>query len=52
MTWIKYAELETLLGDEERARAVLQLAVQQSALDMPEVGSLLQTEDGGGKGTG
>jgi len=37
MTWIKYAELETLLGDEDRARAILQLAAQQPNLDMPEV---------------
>ncbi|VDK46769.1 unnamed protein product [Anisakis simplex] len=36
-TWIKFAELETLLGDVDRARAIFGLAVQQSALDMPEV---------------
>lgn len=36
-TWIKFAELETLLGDIERARAIFALAVQQPALDMPEV---------------
>ncbi|VBB25931.1 unnamed protein product [Acanthocheilonema viteae] len=36
-TWIKFAEMETLLGDIDRARAVFALAVQQPALDMPEV---------------
>lgn len=37
ITWMKYAELENLLGDEERARAIFQIAVQQPSLDMPEV---------------
>ncbi|KAF6023822.1 CRNKL1 [Bugula neritina] len=37
MTWIKFAELETLLGETERARAIYNLAVQQPRLDMPEV---------------
>ncbi|XP_046859384.1 crooked neck-like protein 1 [Xenia sp. Carnegie-2017] len=36
-TWIKYAELETILGDTERARAIFELAVGQTLLDMPEV---------------
>ncbi|CAG9533855.1 unnamed protein product [Cercopithifilaria johnstoni] len=36
-TWIKFAEMETLLGDVDRARAIFALAVQQPALDMPEV---------------
>ncbi|XP_028409035.1 crooked neck-like protein 1 [Dendronephthya gigantea] len=36
-TWIKYAELETILGDVERARAIFELAVGQTLLDMPEV---------------
>uniref|UniRef100_T1IV56 Crooked neck-like protein 1 n=1 Tax=Strigamia maritima TaxID=126957 RepID=T1IV56_STRMM len=36
-TWIKFAELETILGDAQRARAIYQLAVQQPRLDMPEV---------------
>jgi len=36
-TWIKFAELETILGDPERARAVFELAITQQALDMPEV---------------
>ena len=33
----QYAELETILGDIERARAVFELAVGQTLLDMPEV---------------
>ena len=36
-TWVKFAELETLLGDVDRARAVYELAVEQPLLDMPEV---------------
>ncbi|CAB4020502.1 Crooked neck 1, partial [Paramuricea clavata] len=36
-TWIKYSELETILGDVERARAIFELAVGQTLLDMPEV---------------
>ncbi|XP_074056891.1 crooked neck-like protein 1 [Macrotis lagotis] len=36
-TWIKFAELETILGDTERARAIYELAVGQPHLDMPEV---------------
>ena len=36
-TWIKYAELETILGDPDRARAIFELAITQSMLDMPEV---------------
>lgn len=36
-TWVKYAELETILGDTERARALFELAVNQPLLDMPEV---------------
>ncbi|XP_005094945.1 crooked neck-like protein 1 [Aplysia californica] len=36
-TWMKYAELETILGDIDRARAVLELAIDQPRLDMPEV---------------
>lgn len=35
--WVKFAELERLLQDEERARAIFELAVSQPALDMPEV---------------
>lgn len=33
----QYAELETILGDVERARAIFELAVGQTLLDMPEV---------------
>jgi len=36
-TWMKFAELETLLGDVERARAVYELAINQPKLDMPEI---------------
>jgi len=36
-TWIKYAELESILGDVERARAIYELAVDQPKLDMPEL---------------
>lgn len=36
-TWIKYAELEGILGDTERARAILELAVGQPVMDMPEM---------------
>ncbi|XP_072032048.1 crooked neck-like protein 1 [Amphiura filiformis] len=36
-TWMKYAELETILGDTERARAIYELAINQAKLDMPEV---------------
>lgn len=36
-TWIKFAELETVLGDYERARQIFELAVsQQFTIDMPE----------------
>jgi len=34
---MKYAELETLLGDVDRARGIYELAVQQPRLDMPEI---------------
>ncbi|KAH7136566.1 hypothetical protein EDB81DRAFT_84262 [Dactylonectria macrodidyma] len=36
-TWIKFAELERGLDDLERTRAIFELAVQQSQLDMPEL---------------
>ncbi|VDP15114.1 unnamed protein product [Soboliphyme baturini] len=36
-TWIKFAEMESLLGDVERARGIYELAIAQPALDMPEV---------------
>lgn len=37
VTWMKFAELETLLGDAERARAIYELAINQARLDMPEL---------------
>ncbi|XP_059714589.1 crooked neck-like protein 1 [Haemorhous mexicanus] len=36
-SWIKFAELETILGDIDRARAIYELAIGQPWLDMPEV---------------
>ena len=36
-TWMKFAELETLLGDIERARGIYELAIKQPRLDMPEI---------------
>ena len=36
-TWIKYAELEAILGDLERTRAIYELAIEQPLLDMPEI---------------
>jgi len=36
-TWMKFAELETLLGDTDRARAIYELAISQPRLDMPEI---------------
>ncbi|XP_064601613.1 crooked neck-like protein 1 [Liolophura sinensis] len=36
-TWMKYTELETILGDIDRARAIYNLAINQPKLDMPEV---------------
>ena len=35
--WTKYAELEKSLGETERCRGIYELAVNQTALDMPEV---------------
>lgn len=35
--WIKYAELETVLEDFARARAIFELAVSQPSLSMPEL---------------
>ena len=34
---LQYAELETILGDTGRSRALFELAVNQPLLDMPEV---------------
>lgn len=36
-TWVKYAELESILGDVDRARAIYDLATEQPKLDMPEI---------------
>ncbi|KFA63701.1 hypothetical protein S40285_08787, partial [Stachybotrys chlorohalonatus IBT 40285] len=36
-TWIKFAELERGLDDLERTRAIFELAVNQTQLDMPEL---------------
>ena len=36
-TWIRFAEMETLLGDVSRARGIYELAIEQPLLDMPEV---------------
>lgn len=35
--WIKYAELEKLLDEVERARGIFELAINQPLLDMPEL---------------
>lgn len=35
--WIKFAELEKLLGENERCRAIFELAIGQPVLDMPEL---------------
>ncbi|OAF68272.1 Pre-mRNA-splicing factor CLF1 [Intoshia linei] len=35
--WIKYSEMEILLGDDARARAIFELAIDQQFLDMPEI---------------
>lgn len=34
---VQFAELESLLGDTERARSIYELAVEQPRLDMPEI---------------
>lgn len=36
-TWVRFAELEQNLWEDERARQIYELAVAQSTLDMPEV---------------
>ncbi|KAM5442156.1 NineTeen Complex (NTC) component [Microsporum ferrugineum] len=36
-SWIKFAELERGLDDVERARAIYELGINQTALDMPEL---------------
>jgi len=35
-TWCRYAELETMLGDTNRARALYEIAINEEKLDMPE----------------
>lgn len=35
--WIKYSELEVMLGDNELAEGIFEIAVNQPVLDMPEV---------------
>lgn len=35
--WVKFAELEKGLGEEERTRAIFEMAVSQPLLDMPEL---------------
>lgn len=37
LTWIKFAELEVVLGEIDRARGVYSIALEQSELDMPEI---------------
>lgn len=34
--WIQYAELEQMLGDEDRARGIFELAIAQPEMEMPE----------------
>ncbi|XP_033632294.1 crooked neck-like protein 1 [Asterias rubens] len=36
-TWMKFTELESILGDIDRARGIFDLAINQTKLDMPEV---------------
>ncbi|VDL50581.1 unnamed protein product [Hymenolepis diminuta] len=36
-TWMRYAEIEALLDEVERARAIYELAISQPLLDMPEI---------------
>ncbi|OQR76768.1 crooked neck protein 1 [Tropilaelaps mercedesae] len=37
VTWVKFAELECILGDTERVRHIFEIAINQPQLDMPEV---------------
>lgn len=34
--WCKFADLEKMVGESERARAIFEIAINQSSLDMPE----------------
>lgn len=36
-SWLRFAELETALGEYERARKIYEIAISQDRLDMPEV---------------
>lgn len=36
-TWMRFAELEYILSDYDRVRAIYELAVTQPRLDMPEI---------------
>ncbi|KAJ1655551.1 NineTeen Complex (NTC) component [Dispira simplex] len=36
-TWVEYAKMERMLGETERCQALLELAVEQPVLEMPEV---------------
>ncbi|KAI6653773.1 Crooked neck-like protein 1 [Oopsacas minuta] len=36
-TWIKYAELESILGDVDRTRAIFELATEYPSMDIPEI---------------
>ena len=38
LVWCEFARLESQLGEIDRARAILELGVQQEDLDIPEVG--------------
>ena len=35
--WIKFSELEIILGDTDRARGIFELAINQPLMDMPEL---------------
>lgn len=35
--WIKFTELESVVGEYDRVRAIYELAVDQPAMDMPEL---------------
>lgn len=37
LAWIKFSELENILGEVERARSIFEIAIDQPRLDMPEV---------------
>ncbi|KPM06266.1 crooked neck-like protein [Sarcoptes scabiei] len=37
VAWMKFAELENILGETDRARCLFEIAIDQPKLDMPEV---------------